>query len=125
MDNVNTILRSLGVAPANIKREKFGGPKARPASEAIPQLSNTVIEFARSGGTFKAPADGTLLEAAEMNGIDIPYSCRQGQCGTCTTRLLEGSVTMACEDGLQAELKARGYILPCVARPAGDVRLDA
>jgi ferredoxin-NADP reductase len=125
MDNVNTILKSLGVDPANIKREKFGGPRAQPGTGTTPLQTGAVIEFARSGVTFPSPAGRTLLEAAEMNGIDIAYSCRQGQCGTCTTRLLDGSVTMESEDGLQPELKARGYILPCVARPVGDLRLDA
>lgn len=125
MDNVNTILQSLGVDAANIKREKFGGPKARPETDTTPQQGGAMVEFTRSGGTFQCPAGRTLLETAEMNGIDIAYSCRQGQCGTCTTRLLEGSVTMECEDGLQPELKAQGYILSCVARPDGDVRLDA
>jgi ferredoxin len=124
MDNVNVILQSLGVDPENIKREKFGGPRARPGTDTSPQ-QGTDIEFARSGGTFKCPTGRTLLEAAEMNGIDIAYSCRQGQCGTCVTRLLDGSVTMECEDGLRPDLKSQGYILTCVARPAGDVRLDA
>lgn len=59
-----------------------------------------------------------------MNGISIPYSCRQGQCGTCATRLLSGEIKMDCEDGLQPALRSQGYILTCVARAQGNVRLD-
>ena len=67
----------------------------------------------------------TLLQVAEENGVSIPYSCRQGQCGTCKTRLLEGAVTMDSEAGLDPESKARGFVLTCVGRPNGKVRLEA
>jgi ferredoxin len=60
-----------------------------------------------------------------MNGIHIPYGCRQGQCGTCATRLLGGEVRMDREDGLDPALKAQGYVLTCVGRAQGNVRLDA
>jgi ferredoxin len=67
----------------------------------------------------------TLLELAESQGISIPYSCRQGQCGTCATRLLRGNVTMRTEDGLSSEQKEAGFILPCVSKVNGTVDLDA
>jgi ferredoxin len=57
--------------------------------------------------------------------VAIPSSCRQGQCGTCATRLLAGEVRMDAEDGLDLELRRQGYILTCVGRAQGDVRLDA
>jgi ferredoxin len=40
-----------------------------------------------------------LLEFAETAGVSLPYGCRQGQCGTCATRLLQGRVTMQAEVG--------------------------
>lgn len=43
------------------------------------------------------PPGLTVLEVAEKNGIVIPYGCRQGQCGTCATRLSEGAVRMESE----------------------------
>jgi glycine betaine catabolism B len=61
---------------------------------------------------------------AESSGVSIPYSCRQGQCGTCVTRLLSGSVTMSAEDGLSVGQKQAGFILPCVSKVNGSVRLD-
>jgi ferredoxin len=67
----------------------------------------------------------TLLEVAAVAGVDIPSACRQGQCGTRKARLLEGRVEMSTESGLDAESKASGYVLTCVGRPAGSVRLDA
>jgi ferredoxin len=71
------------------------------------------------------PPGKTLLEVAELHGLDIPYGCRQGRCGTCVTRLLEGDVRMDIEDGLEPGARAEGGILMCVARPRGDVKVDA
>src|SRR5260370_3355065 len=84
-----------------------------------------MLELRRRRRRGGCDADRTLLEAAELNGVNIPFSCRQGQCGTCATRLLSGDVKMDSEDGLDADLKAQGYVLTCVARAQGDVRLDA
>jgi ferredoxin len=67
----------------------------------------------------------TLLEEAEEQGIAIPSSCRQGQCGTCKTKLLEGDVRMDAEAGLDSESRAQGFVLTCVGRAHGTVKLDA
>jgi glycine betaine catabolism B len=124
MDHVKGILLSLGIAEKSIIQESFGGKNVstQPDTEADP--AGGVIEFTRSGRTCAFPAGGTVLETAEANAIQIPYSCRQGQCGTCATRLLGGEIGMDREDGLDPALKAQGYVLTCVGRPQGNVRLD-
>jgi ferredoxin len=71
------------------------------------------------------PQGATLLEVAESNAIEIPFSCRQGQCGTCATRLIEGQVDMCCEDGLSPAQKTAGFVLMCVARPRSNVKVEA
>jgi ferredoxin-NADP reductase len=124
MGHATDLLRSLGVGPERILQERFGGKTAEPsvATDAQPQglaefeQSNTIVAF------FEGQS---LLDVAEKYGINIPFSCRQGQCGTCATRLLSGEVQMDREDGLDPALKAKGYVLSCVARAKGDVRLDA
>jgi ferredoxin-NADP reductase len=125
MDHVKGILLSLGVGEQRIIQERFGGKRAVALAEPEAEESASVIEFTRSGKSGSLSARRTLLEAAEASGIDIPYSCRQGQCGTCATRLLGGEIKMDCEDGLDPASKAEGYVLTCVARARGDVRLDA
>ena len=67
----------------------------------------------------------TVLEAAEEVGVVIPYSCRQGFCGECKTRLLSGQVTMEVEDGLSSQDKAAGYILACQAKSQSSVAVEA
>ena len=66
-----------------------------------------------------------MLESAERNGVLIPSGCRMGICGTCATKLLSGRVEMAGEQALTDEMRAEGFILPCVSRPVGDLTLDA
>jgi ferredoxin len=55
----------------------------------------------------------------------MPAGCRQGNCGTCTAKLLDGSVRMENEEALTEELREQGFILPCVSRPLSDITLDA
>lgn len=54
-----------------------------------------------------------LLDA----GIDVPHSCRQGQCGSCVATVIEGEVDMAACDILEPEDLPDGLILACRARP--------
>jgi ferredoxin len=69
------------------------------------------------------PGDGSLLEFAEAKGIDAPSSCRSGMCGTCSTRLLSGSVRYTGE--VEAVVQS-GSTLICMAHPvAGGTGADA
>jgi ferredoxin len=126
MASVQDMLKSLDVDPDNIKRESFG-PRQTPGNTPVDAVSppeNTVY-FARSGTVCGVCRGRTLLEVAELHGVNIPSGCRQGRCGTCVTKLLAGDVEMDIENGLEAADKARGWILMCVARPRGNVRVDA
>jgi vanillate O-demethylase ferredoxin subunit len=49
------------------------------------------VKLASSGKTYTIPADKTVIEVLVEDGVDIPYSCEQGVCGTCITRVLEGT----------------------------------
>ena len=75
--------------------------------------------------TIECAADQTVLEAAIAAGIDFPYACATGNCGTCTSRLDDGKVSLlphndACLTAVQ--LKA-GLTLACRARPRGDLTI--
>src|SRR4029077_16400169 len=106
--------------------ESFGYTRSTggAAVEAAPLVQSTV-EFARSGKGCGVPPGKTLLEVADLCGVEIPAGCRQGRCGTCVTKLLQGDVRMDSEEGLEAGEKAEGYILMCVARPRGNVKVQA
>ena len=126
MDASRKILSGLGVKPERIMQESFGSsaPKsARPDSVATEP--GVLVEFVRSGKTCSVRRGQTVLEVAEEHGVSIPSSCRQGQCGTCKTKVLGGNVRMDAEEGLDPDSRAQGFVLTCVGRADGAVQLDA
>ncbi len=126
MEASRHILTSMGVNPERINQESFGSAAAKaPQTHSAGAGKGIAIEFARSGKTCSVRSGQTLLEAAEEHGITIPSSCRQGQCGTCKTKLLDGDVRMDAEEGLDPHSRAQGFVLTCVGRATGAVRLDA
>ena len=80
-----------------------------------------------SGRRFQAGADETLLAAGIRQGIGLPYGCKDGACGSCKCRKLEGQVVHGEHQSkaLSAEEEAAGFVLTCCARPLGDVVLES
>jgi ferredoxin-NADP reductase len=126
MEASRGILTGLGVRPERIRQESFGTavPKIAQPNAVGPETS-VVVEFVRSGKTCNVRSGQTLLEAAEEHGVGISSSCRQGQCGTCKTKLMEGNVRMDAEEGLDPDSRAQGFVLTCVGHAEGAVKLDA
>jgi ferredoxin-NADP reductase len=126
MEASRGILTGLGVRPERIKQESFGSSVPKNAqSDSVATAPDMLAEFVRSGTTCTVRGGQTLLEAAEEHGVSIPSSCRQGQCGTCKTKLLGGNVRMDAEDGLDPDSRAQGFVLLCVGHADGAVKLDA
>jgi ferredoxin len=96
----------------------------REVAETKPAAPATVA-FVRSGKSAPLPPERTVLEVAESIGVEIPNVCRAGVCGVCKVKLLSGSVTMAVQDALTPEDKARNLILACQARSTVPIRVEA
>jgi ferredoxin len=62
----------------------------------------------------------TLLETARRAGLEPPFSCEAGNCGTCMAKLEEGHATMRVNDALEPDEVAEGYILTCQGVPDTD-----
>ncbi len=67
--------------------------------------------------TIEVAEDKYVLETAEEAGMELPFSCRQGVCSTCTTKLIEGTVDQSEGSYLSEEQIAAGYVLICIAHP--------
>lgn len=70
-----------------------------------------------NGNTFLARRGELLLDAALSNGIDLPYNCRAGHCGTCCVRLVSGEVRGG--EGSEA-----GIVHACQCRIVGDAVIE-
>ena len=125
MDASRAILIGMGIEAERILQESFGGPALGRAPAMPSAAAGAAVEFVRSGKVGTVRGGQSLLEAAEELGVAIPFSCRQGQCGTCKTKLLAGNVRMDAEQGLDGESRALGFVLTCVGRADGAVQLDA
>ncbi|NCZ75701.1 MAG: CDP-6-deoxy-delta-3,4-glucoseen reductase, partial [Betaproteobacteria bacterium] len=79
-----------------------------------------------AGKQFMAEADETLLEAALRQGIVLPYGCKDGACGSCKAKALEGNWDQAAHQpsALKTDEASQGYLLTCCSRASSDLRLE-
>ena len=79
-----------------------------------------------SGHHFDVGDDETVLSAALRAGVGLPYGCRNGACGSCKGRVVDGRVRHDPHQAsaLSAEEEARGYALFCSAHPESDLVLQ-
>ena len=79
-----------------------------------------------SGRTFSVDRDEPILAAAIRQGIGLPYGCKDGACGSCKCRLLEGRVIHGAhqQKALSAAEEEAGLILTCQAAPQTDAVLE-
>ena len=61
-----------------------------------------------------------ILDAAERQGMDVPYSCRSGACTTCCCKMVSGKVDQSQQSILDDDDMGEGYVLICSAIPLAD-----
>jgi len=73
--------------------------------------------------TVECPDDKFILEAAEDNNIELPYSCRAGSCSTCLGKVQKGTIDQPDQTFLDEDQIGNGFVLTCVAYATSDAEI--
>ena len=85
------------------------------------------VTLKTSGKQFTVNQDETVLEAALRQNINLPYGCKNGACGSCKGKILEGQVTHGqhSESAMSRADETAGATLFCCAHPQSDLLIEA
>lgn len=120
MDMVRNTALARGWPYGQIRTESFG---AAPQDDAADRPFT--VELARSGREVPVRQDESIIDALARIGMDVPFACMQGTCGTCLCHVVDGAVDHR-DAFLSEEEKAQGdQMCLCVSRARDTkVRID-
>lgn len=120
------VLQARGIPSENIRREVFT-PHIPAQVEEPPDIKPHRVTL-RRGETQHDLMVGypdSILSAARKQGIELPYSCEAGRCGSCIAACTQGKVWMGYNEVLTDAEVAAGRVLVCQAFPVGgDVTIE-
>jgi ferredoxin len=70
------------------------------------------------------PSDRYILHSAENQGVNLPFSCRNGACTACAVRVKSGHLVQPEAMGLSPQLQRQGYALLCVSYACSDLEVE-
>ena len=113
-------LEEYGIEAGQIKKENFDisipVKRAEPPDREVHHISLKINEDVYE---LDCQYPETILQAAKKKGIQIPYSCEAGRCGSCAATCLEGKVWMSINEVLTEKDLEKSLVLTCVAYPVG------
>lgn len=111
MDHVLETAMLQGWPKAQLHREYFAGVATASATD-----SSFDVRVASTGLSCQVPAGKTVIEVLAAHGVEVPTSCEAGVCGTCLTRVLEGTPDHRDSFLTDAERAANDQFTPCCSR---------
>ena len=111
MDSVIAFAQQLGWPEDRLHTERFG---AAPAADTADTAFE--VRIASSGQVIPVRADQCVTDALAAHGVPLDTSCEQGVCGTCLTRVIEGTPDHRDHFLSAVERQANDRFLPCCSR---------
>ena len=128
MDAARQALEALKVPAAQIHIEVFRSLDSDPfaavtiedTDEGEEPPATAVVQLDGETHTVSWPRTAKLLDVLLAKGLDAPFSCREGHCGSCACNLRSGKVSMEVNDVLEQQDLDDGLILACQSHPESD-----
>ncbi len=128
MDLMESMLLAAGIPRERVFIERFvslpshqevEAENAAAASEVAGQLHPSLVTIHLDGRSYRATyhLGDTVLETARKAGLEPPFACEDGYCGSCAAKLLRGEVKMHKNEVFSLKEVAAGNILTCHSRP--------
>ncbi|KQU84656.1 phenylacetic acid degradation protein [Variovorax sp. Root318D1] len=129
-DEAEAALLAAGVPEERIHIERFGvalpsgataGEVGAVVHQALPgdakQARITIVRDGLQREITFTEGQPSILDAASAAGLEVPFSCTSGVCGTCRAKLVEGEVRMERNFALDKNEVAAGFVLTCQSHP--------
>ena len=121
MRMIRLTLLYMGIEPAQIRKENFVLKTVSVTDSLINFPPQTIrINFKNESYDLVVGENQSILQAALQNGIQLPYSCRNGICSACTALCKSGGIEMVKNDVLTDLDLSQGWVLTCTGHPVKD-----